>query len=310
MKKILLATVMALTLCAAGSTNVFSETNPPHVVVSIKPIHALVSGIMQGVAEPTLLIKGGGSPHGYVLRPSEARAVANADLVVWVGHALEGFLEKPLENLAQNAQTLELIAVMKDSLLPIRETGSFDSHGHNDGHHHHEDSEVNPHIWLSPRVAKEIVAQIANELAALDPVRKTQYQENATRLSQRLNVLDQQLAEKLAVVQKEPYIVFHDAYHYFENSYELNAVGALTIDPERKPGAKRIKEIRDKIKNSGAKCIFSEPQFEPRLIATITEGTNVRSGILDPLGADLAPGEDSYFQLLNNLANNLLNGLL
>lgn len=310
MKNVLLVAVLAVLLIAVGVPNVFSETSPPKVVVSIKPIHALVSGVMQGVAEPTLLIKGGGSPHGYVLRPSEARALAKADLIIWVGHSLEAFLEKPLDNLSRNAQTLELLETMKDNLLPIRKGGSFDSHDHNEGHHDHEGAEFNPHMWLSPPVAKEIVTQTAQKLMTLDPEHKDQYQENAKRLSRRLNVLDQRLTEKLASVKDVPYIVFHDAYQYFENSYGLNTVGALTIDPERKPGAKRILEIRDKINQSGAKCIFSEPQFEPRLIATITEGTNVRTGTLDPIGADLPPGEDSYFQLLNDLADNLLDGLL
>lgn len=309
MNKFMSTVFLSMVLLAFLSSLACSEESPPQVVVSIKPIHALVAGVMQGVAEPTLLIKGGGSPHGYVLRPSEARALANADLIVWVGHSLEGFLEKPLENLARKARALELITALKNDLLPIRKTGSFDAHNHNSGHHDHADAEVNPHLWLSPRVAKKIVAQTASELTNLDPLHKSQYQENATRLAQRLNRLDQQLAEKLAPVKDIPYIVFHDAYQYFEHSYGLNAVGALTIDPERKPGAKRIREIRDKIKNSGAKCLFSEPQFEPRLIATITEGTNTRTGILDPLGADLPSGEESYFQLLNNLVDNLINGL-
>lgn len=305
--------VIFLAVVILVSTTTFAQADAPKVVVSIKPIHALVTGVMEGIADPTLLIKGGGSPHGYVMRPSEARAMANADLVIWVGHTLEGFLEKPLKTLAKSAHSLELMDELSADLLPFRaedEWGEEEGHrGHSHDHHDHGEDDANPHLWLNPKLAQKIVTQTVVALSEIDPVNKAQYESNAATLSKRLTELDESLSAKLEPVKDKPYIVFHDAYQYLEDAYQLNPVGSLTVDPERKPGARRILEIRNKIKDSGAVCVFSEPQFEPRLIATLTEGTNVRTGILDPLGADLSVGVESYFQLMNNLADNLVQGL-
>ncbi len=302
------ALLLSLILCA------WAMAAAPQVVVSIKPIHALVAGVMQGVAEPQLLIKTG-SPHGYAMRPSEAKALANADLIVWVGPALEGFLEKSLSSLGRKAHQLELTRVLSDQLLPAREGGHWDEHIHDVGHAdpsaeaQHDDKEVNPHLWLSPFMAEQVVVQIAKSLSEIDPAHQAVYQHNAAQLQQRLVQLHQQLTAKLATVKNVPYIVFHDAYPYFESAYGLNAVGSISIDPERKPGIKRVIDIRNKIKDLHARCVFREPQFEPRLVATIIEGTGSRTGVLDPLGANLPVGPESYFILLNNLADNLLAGL-
>ncbi len=320
MKKLILAMTYLFLPLALCHPSWASESMVPKVVVSIKPIHSLVAGVMRGVAVPQLLVQGGGSPHGYVLRPSEARMLANADLVIWVGHSLESFLEKPLATLAPQAHQLELVEALEDQLLPLREGGTWDAHAHGlaqadhtaeaGEHHEHGELELNPHMWLSPLLAKQIVAQTATALSTIDPQHQSTYQQNAEQLKQRLDDLHRELANKLAPVKGLPYVVFHDAYQYFENVYGLNAVGSITFDAERKPGVKRIGEIRDKIKAMNARCVFSEPQFEPRMVATIIEGTGARRGVLDPLGADLPSGPDSYFQLLNNLADNLLAGLI
>ncbi len=280
----------------------------PQVVVSIKPLHSLVAGVMQGVGAPELLIKGGGTPHGYQLRPSEARALANADLIIWVGEALESFLEKPLRTLARQARQLELAAALDRQLLPAREGGSWNGHaGHQHDHAGHAGK--NPHFWLDPRLGKQVVEVVTGALSELDPENQPGYQKNAAALTARLDQLHQQLTAKLAPVKEAPYIVFHDAYQYFEAAYDLRAVGSISVDPERKPGARRIAEIRQKIIDLQASCVFSEPQFEPRLVATIIEGTGARSGILDPLGAELPAGPESYFLLLDRLAASLKDGL-
>lgn len=280
----------------------------PQVVVSIKPIHALVSGVMDGVAEPQLLVKGGGSPHGYVLRPSEAKALAAADLIVWVGPQLESFLARPLATLGRHASQLQLISELEERLLPAREGGSWDNH-EADSHHHHDEHEYNPHVWLDPLLAQSIVEHTAAALIRLDPDRGSVYAANSERVRARLQDLHLQLQQTLAPVSQVPYVVFHDAYPYFEARYGLNAVGSISVDPERRPGVRRILEIREKLNALQARCVFSEPQFEPRLVATIIEGTGARTGILDPLGIDLEPGFDSYFQLLQRLADNLVAGL-
>ncbi|MDN2664848.1 zinc ABC transporter substrate-binding protein [Psychromonas sp. 14N.309.X.WAT.B.A12] len=344
----------------------------PKVVVSIKPLHSLVSAVMEGVATPTLLVKKG-SPHAYSLRPSEARALANADLVVWIGHEMESFLEKPLETVADNAMQLELAEVLESSLLKTRDGAEWDEHEHHDehgdvheghdkdhegheehavhddhdedhegheehaahddhdedhegheehaahddheGHEDHADHEehhhgVNDmHLWLDPKMAQRVVIETAKALIAIDPAHAAQYQENATKLEEKLVLLDQQLVQKLAPVKTVPYLAFHSAYQYFEVAYDLNAVGSVTIDPDRKPGAKGISEIRERVKRTGARAVFSEPQFESSLVETIIEGSGAKTGVLDPLGSDIEQGPEAYFILLNNLANNLVTSL-
>ncbi len=338
MKRILFGVLLLVIALPALSM----ANSAPNVVVSLKPIHSLVAGVMAGVGEPELLVKGAASPHGYVLRPSEARLLSKADLIIRVGSGLEGFMDKPLETLSHDADKLDLAQVLKDKLLPAREGGDWEKHEHHhshdtdhddhleaehhhdadhDDHHeaeHHHDADhddhatlahFDHHIWLSPEIAKEIVKVTATKLATLDPEHAKKYRSNSDKLLTRLDKLDQQLKKDLQPVSKTPYVVFHAAYQYFEVAYNLNPVGSITIDPEHRPGAKRVKEIRDKIIRTHAKCVFSEPQFESRLIATLIEGTDARTGILDPLGADLEAGPEAYFVLLENMGKNIFRGL-
>jgi len=312
MKKIYFA---CLLLCCRFSPALAAEPAAPRVVVSIKPLHSLVAGVMQGVGKPFLLVKGGGSPHGYVLRPSEARALAKAQLVVWVGHELESFLQKPLLTLGKKAHQLALAAELEGDLLVKRQGGTWEgrAHKHSSEEKHtghgtqHQSADL--HLWLDPALAKQIVILAGEKLSEIDPDHRSQYQNNVVGMVKKIDQLDQDLKKQLAPVKDIPYIVFHAAYQYFESAYGLNAIGSITIDPERKPGAKRIKDIRQKIDQLGARCVFSEPQFESRLIATVIEGTGAKTGILDPLGADLPEGAEAYFQLMHRLADNLSSGL-
>ncbi|MBD1400298.1 zinc ABC transporter substrate-binding protein [Pelovirga terrestris] len=293
----------------------------PRVVVSIKPIHSLVAAVMEGVGEPQLLVKGAGSPHGYALRPSEAQMLAEAGLVVWVGEGLETFLQRPLATLGKSAQQLELADHLQDRMLPVRAGGPWEGHAHDhqgDDHkdaHHGDDhahaslKSLNHHIWTSPLVAKEIVHHVAVTLSNMDPSHQAQYQKNAAELQKKLELLYQEVRQQLAPVSSTPYIVFHDAYQYFERDFRLNAVGSVTIDTERSPGARRIKEVRGKITELGARAVFSEPQFQSRIVATVLEGTGAKAGVLDPLGAELAEGPEAYFSLIRTMATSILSTL-
>ncbi len=288
----------------------------PEVVVSIRPIHSLVSNLMTGITEPKLLIDNGGSPHGNSLRPSQARMLSKADLIIWIGPELESFLVKPLATVAGKTAQLPLATRLESELLPVQQGGDWEKNGHAEHDEHGDDdhddeplSALDQHLWLSPKLAIRIAEESAASLTRIDPAHAVLYQKNLQLLSDRLSQLDAQLQERLAPVRTTPYIVFHAAYQYFEKAYNLNAVGSITIDPERKPGAKRLVEMRAKIEQLHTGCIFSEPQFESKLVATLTEGTKVRSGVLDPLGVNLEAGPDQYFQLLNQLADNLVQGL-
>lgn len=256
----------------------------PSVVVSVKPLHAIVAAVMEGGDPPRLLVKGSASPHDYALRPSDAAALNDADLVIWIGDSFELFLTRPLAALADDARVVTLADLIgKDE---------------------------NPHIWLDPLIAREIARRVADALSDLDARNRDRYETNAAAFSARIDGLDARLRRLLAPVADRPYLVFHDAYSAFERRYGLAMVGAVTINPQQKPGAKRLAALRQRIRETGARCLFGEPQFTPAVLETLIEGSSARIALLDPLGADLVPGPEAYFSLMDNLANGLRDCLL
>lgn len=283
----------------------------PRVVASIQPVHALVAGVMQGVAEPRLLVPAGRSPHGYQLRPSEAEALRDADLVVWVGEALETFLVAPVEALAGSGKILELMEAPGVTLLDSREGGARDAHEDHDDHasghdHGHGHDEVDPHIWLSPANARAIVGAVAAALAQADPPNAATYAANAARLDTRIDALETELAAQLAPVRTKPFIVLHDAFQYFDRAFGLAGVGSITVNPDRPPSARRLRELQRKIVAGDAVCVFAEPQASDRLVASLVEGTGAGTGLLDAEGsAGLPPGAEGYFALMRRNARAL-----
>lgn len=308
MRRFALSTLLTGTISALVATTALpARAEAPKVVVSIKPIHSLVASVMHGVGEPVLLVRGGASPHSYTMKPSDAKALSAADLVVWVGPELEGFLEKPLQANAPKATRLTLMDLKSLALLQAREGGAWEAHDHGHEQHGHADEheELNSHIWLDPADARAIVTATADALAAKDPADAEAYRTNADRTLQALDALDAELKATLAPVKDKPFVVFHDAYQYFEARYDLSAVGSITVSPDRRPSAKRLSAIRAKIAGLNAACVFSEPQFEPTLVRTVVEGTKAKTGVLDPEGADLPEGEALYPTLMRNLAASL-----
>ncbi|MCZ4367312.1 zinc ABC transporter substrate-binding protein [Sulfitobacter dubius] len=331
----------------------------PAVATDIAPVHALVSQVMEGVGTPDLIVPPRSSPHGYAMRPSEARALSGADLVVWVGPLLTPWLADPLESLASSASHLALMEQPGTRVLAFREGATFETHVHgdedhgaeehpekgddhdahgdeaheehdHDGHGHaghddaghdapapdedhddhghdgaHAHSGVDPHVWLDPQNGQLWLGQIAEALAELDPDNAAQYRENAAAAQTELAALEEDIAETLAPVKDRPFIVFHDAYHYFEARFDIEARGAISENDARAPGAARVSELRDLVAESGAKCVFAEPQFNPGLIAAVTEGQGTGTGTLDPLGADLEPGAALYADLLRGMAESM-----
>ena len=303
------------------------------VVASIKPVHSLVAAVMEGVGEPELLVKGAASPHAYALRPSEARALEQAKVVFWVGEGMETFLAGPLETLGGNARIVELVEAHDLVELDFREGGPFEAHDHGDheghdhahdddddegdhdggddhaheghGHEGHDHGAIDMHLWLDPSNAKAFVHEIEEALSAADPDNAATYEANADALNEKLDVLIAETDAALAPVRGRGFVVFHDAYQYFENRFDIQAAGSITVSPEAIPGAQRLTEIRAKVAELGATCIFAEPQFEPRLVSVAAEGTQARTGVLDPLGADLEDGPELYFELIRNLTTSL-----
>ncbi len=303
--------MLAFIMFGAGASA--TEQPPPVVVATIKPLHSLVAGVMQGVALPALLVSGAGSPHGFALKPSQARLLQRADIVFWVGADLERFLTKSLKTLAKGAKVVALAKTI--ALLPYRKEGLWRTaqepaeRAAPERHGALNRDAGDPHFWLDPLRARSVVPVIVAALSERDPLRAARYRSNGHALTGRLDRLHKRLKGVLAPVRMAPYLVFHDAYQYFEARYRLNAVGTVTLDPELRTGAQHFVALRRKIKNNGVRCIFREPQFKPSSLAVLSDASDFRIGVLDPLGASLGPGSDAYFDLLEVMADNLVSCL-
>lgn len=318
------------------------------VTATIKPIHALVSQVMEGVGTPALLVKGAASPHTYALKPSDARELNNANVVFRVSEAVEPFTRKITASLPDTVRVVTLADAPGIDWLTIRTGDSFEAHDHgadeahdhshdhdhdHDKHDHGDHSHVDHshdahdhaghadepagdktyadhknrdgHVWLDPENARKMVAEIARTLAEADPANAETYKANAAKSDAAIVALSADIARELEPVKSKPFVVFHDAYQYFERRFGLAALGSITLNPEAKPSAKRLTEIRKKLGALSASCVFSEPQFQPKLVAAVTEGTSARAGTLDPEGALVEPGPQAYDTLLRNLATGL-----
>jgi len=279
----------------------------PRVVVSIPPLHSLVSSLMEGVGEPELLLPAGSSPHRYAMKPSAIRSLRKADLVISIGPEYETFLSKTLASLPNPEVVVSLANTAHTHRLPTREGGVW--RVGNENEHSIHSKKWDMHLWLDVENASHWIDVIAAKLVSIDPTHVRLYRLNAGELLQRLRLLDEEIRRKLEPVRAKPYLVFHDAYQYFEKRYGLNPVGAISAATARAPGAKRLSEIRRLVSRGRAHCLFSEPQFEPHLIRTLADGQELRVGLLDPLGARLKPGKDQYFKLLHSMADSLSNCL-
>ena len=279
------------------------------VVTSIKPIHSLASYIMDGVGSPDVIVDGYSSPHGFQLKPSHAKMLENADIIFWIGEGLENFLEKPLDTISKKAKKIEFLDVKGIKKLKFREKNIFDEHDHDehkheedehDGHDDHGHGEYDPHIWLDPENAKLMVKVITKELSELDSKNASIYEKNSKKA---LSDLDKLIKKVKKDTNKDlRFVAFHDAYHYYEDRFGINLLGALTVNPDVLPGAEQLAEIREVIEHEKVNCIFSEPQFNPDIIKSIAKDTEIKTGVLDPLGANLDKGKSLYFDLIKNIS--------
>ena len=301
------------------------------VVASIKPIHSLASYLMNGVAKPDLIVDGYASPHGFAMKPSHAKMLQNADIIFWVGEDLENFLEKPLGSIAKKAEKIELMQVKGLQVLKFRERNIFDDHddhGHDDhgkkddqddhdhdshakkddhddhddhdGHEGHNHGEFDPHIWLDPINAKVILFEMSKHLIENDPKNESVYRANLSKAYKDIDKLTSDVTSELN--ESVASIVFHDAYQYFEKRFNVNILGAFTVNTDVMPGAEQLAEIREVIEHDNVACVFSEPQFNPDIIKAVAKDMNIKTGVVDPLGATLNPGKTLYFDLIKNMS--------
>ncbi|HHQ4712571.1 zinc ABC transporter substrate-binding protein ZnuA [Aeromonas veronii] len=283
------------------------------VLTTIKPLGFIAAAITDGVSEPKVLLPTGASPHDFSLRPSDIRNINSAGLVVWVGPELEGFMAKPLAN---HPHALALTQVEGMPLFNYATQDSHDSHdhddhdhaahehgGHDEGHegHHHEG--VDPHIWLGPTQAKVIAKAIASELGKLDPANQARYDANLAAFDTKVDAKDKVIAGQMKAVNEKGYFVFHEAYGYWERHYGMSSKGHFTVNPERRPGAKTLVDIRKALEEKQASCIYAEPQFSPAVIESVARNTGAKVLLLDEVGEQVPLGPDGYPQFMQQLAD-------
>lgn len=324
-------TILISAIAALGlSTAAFADV--PRVAADIAPVHSLVARVMQGLGTPDLVVPAGASPHDHSMRPSEAMALANADLVFWMGEALTPWMLGTIQQLSTNAQVIELLEAEGTLLLPFREGVNFESHDHVDHHdeeHKHEDSHdhddehheahdgdghdqahdnhdhegTDPHAWLAPANAQVWLDVIAMKLAEQDPENAALYQANAEAGKAEIETAKTQIADAILSSKDGGFVVFHDAYQYFEHSFGITAAGAIALSDASDPSPARIAEIQKVVKEYQVTCVFSEPQFNPDLVATVLEGSAAKTMVIDPMGAELEQGPEFYLALIKKLGS-------
>jgi len=303
-----------------------------NVVASIRPIHSLVSAVMGETGKPSLIVDGAQSPHAYSLKPSKAELLQNADLIFWIGPNLENFLIKPIVTIAGDSKDIELIEIQglaklnfSDNSLDTHEAhdeAEHQDHEHkeHDDHDDHKDHEeaghdghdhegLDPHIWLDPNNAKLIVEEIVKTLSSTDVKNAAIYQQNGKALIEKIEEQKIKLETLLQPVHEKEFLTFHAAFQYFEHAFDLHSIGSIALNPEVPVGAARLSELKKQIGETNAKCIFSEPQFDKKLIKVLADGTRLGQGVLDPIGINFEAGPDLYINMMDALGKNISNCL-
>ena len=311
-KLVSFATIAAL----VGSTGI---ADTPNVAVDIAPLHSLVSRVMAGIEGPKLIIQAGASPHEYQLRPSEAKALQDASLVFWMGEGLTPWMKNAVETLSKNAKKVTLLEVRETNLLEFRENALFEKHDHDDhdkkddhddhdkkdDHDDHGHGAHDPHAWLSLENAKTWLNLIAAELSTADPENAGTYFANAASGRMEIDSLAIEINEILDPVRGKSFVVFHDAYQYFEKSFDFPSAGAISLSDASDPSPSRVAKIQGRVKNEKVTCVLAEPQFNPGIVDTVLSGTDAKTGIIDPLGSELELGPELYSHLMRNIAKTL-----
>jgi zinc transport system substrate-binding protein len=277
----------------------------PNVSVDIAPLHSLVASVMNGVGVPNLIIPSSSSPHDHQLRPSEAKAMQDANMVFWMGEELTPWMENAVETLSSNASITTLLKNDATSLLEFREGALFEAHEHDDEHDEHGHGSHDPHAWLSPINAKAWLDVIAAQLSSYDPENAGTYFTNAASTKSEIEMMIAEINLTLDPIRGGKFIVFHDAYQYFENDFDFRASGAISIGDASDPSPARIAKIQERIRDEEINCVLAEPQFKANLVQTVMEGSQANTNVIDPLGVGLKPGVSLYNKLIKNMAQSL-----
>jgi len=286
-----------LSLLLACATPALAEV--PRVVTDLPPVHSLVSQVMGDLGQPALLLERGANAHDFQMRPSQAAALQEAELVVWVGPEMTPWLDRALLGLS-SARQLQLLADAKTNRQDYGTT-----HGNHDDDDDPDHIGLDPHAWLDPGNAVIWLDLIADSLATLDPEHAAIYIGNAARAKTDLALLDARIAAQLAPEKGKWLVVYHDAYGYFAHHYGLTIAAALAEGDAAGPGAQHIAQI-EALLHTGQICLFSEVNHDPSLVVQLADASGLRAaGALDPEGASYDPGPALYGQLLRGLADRI-----
>lgn len=294
-------------LCWLGLTPALAAENV-RVLTTIKPLQQIATAVMQGIDNPGLLMEPGASPHTYALRPSDRRALAQTERIYWIGPELELFLQNLLERQDNAVALLHLPQMTVRELVQSHNfQGDKDTvHDDHDTHgDHHDHGSLDAHIWLSPTNAKVIARYMAEDLASLYPQQADLLQANLAAFEQRLAELDDALQARLRPLKDKPYFVFHDGYGYFEDHYGIQPRGTFSLSHEVQPGARHVNLLRQQLQAAGPSCVFTEPQFTPRLVNSLTHGLPVSVAVIDPLGSAVTVGPRGYERTLEAIGSAL-----
>lgn len=276
-----------LALCAALIASP-SLAEVPRVVTDFGPVQSLVADVMGDLGAPEMLLSQGADPHDFQLRPSQAQALARADVVFWVGPELTHDLGETLATLAPQAQ-----------IVPLLAEGGGKARRFADG-------ATDPHAWLSPLNGLAWAGHVAQVLGAADPENAATYAANAAALTQALTVLDAEIAASLAPVAAKPFVTYHDALGYFTDHYGLAIAGTIELSDATTPSAAQLAQVRGILEGATPVCIFPEAGRDPKYIAALAEGLSVRVGGAQDLEFIALPaGRGQYAQMLRGIAATL-----
>ena len=309
--RLMIKTTLGTAICGLWLSGIVSA-DVPQVTTDIPVTHSLVTRVMAGIGTPDLIVNRGASPHDYSLRPSNAASLEAADVVFWISNGLTPWLDDALNTLARNAKVIELMDAKGATVLPFRDGATFETHSHRhkhdgDGHDKDEHATVNidPHGWLDPDNGKTWLDVIATELSKIDPENTDIYFDNVSQGKTDIDAVISEIDATLATFRGTNFIVYHDAYQYFERRFDVLAAGSISMGDVSDPSPARIAEIRQTVEELDMTCVFSEPQFNPELVATVVDGTKARARVIDPLGTHLTLGADFYLNLLRNIAQTM-----
>ena len=304
--RLMIKTTLSTAICGLWLSGMVSA-DVPQVTTDIPVTHSLVTRVMAGIGTPDLIVNRGASPHDYSLRPSNAASLEAADVVFWISNGLTPWLDDALNTLARNAKVIELMGAKGATVLPFREGSTFETHSHRHKHDEDEHATVNvdPHGWLDPYNGKTWLDVIAMELSKIDPENTDIYFDNVSQGKTDIDAVISEIDATLAPFRGTNFIVYHDAYQYFERRFDVLAAGSISMGDVSDPSPARIAEIHQTVEELDMTCVFSEPQFNPELVATVVDGTKARARVIDPLGTRLTLGADFYLNLLRNIAQTM-----